>query len=234
MADCYLTGRHRTQPALARTSGLCLGCERHGRHAIRELVHDYELLVDELVPLTASQASAIFVKRTEAPLPLREGVDDIMREIHWTLSQWAMQTAIAVRITRKLWRGTKFDDRVREASAILDTHYEGLLSIADCEIIDYHTIDYLPAHGLYGVGELIRVHARARSILGLPPHKELRILPCPAPPLSDGCGEYKLYTLIGSGATGEPNTVRCDNCGWTCNADQYAAYASLDFTKAFT
>lgn len=233
MTECYLAFRHAGRRALATESGLCIGCHKHGQHAIRELVRDYEMLAYELIPWSSGQSLSVFVKRTEAPVPLREGIDAMMREIHWTLTQWAKQTALAVRINRQLWRGTKFDDRIREASALLDAHYLGLLGISSCEIIDYHTIDFMEATGLDGVGELIRVHAHARSMLGLPPHRELRVLPCPAEPLSNGCGEYRLYTLIGSGATGESNTVRCDNCGWTCNADQYAAYASLDFTKAF-
>jgi hypothetical protein len=238
MADCHLGVRcrrfdRRTRtPALATDRGLCYTCERHGQHAIRQLVVDYMMLAQELPPGSAGIASGSHTKPDEAPLPLRADVDSMMREIHWMLIRWEIAVRLAARLSPAPCP-VRMGVDVARSSSTLDTHYSVLMALGPTLYGNYTTFEWTRRSGLDAIADLADLHYRAEVLIGLPPRREHRVLPCPGPPISDGCGDTELYTYIGSGAHGESNEVRCATCGWRCTMDQYMIYASLDPRKAF-
>lgn len=208
---CRQLDHTTAEPAQATDRGLCLACETHGKWAIGQLATDYVGLSVQL-PRTSPSigGTGVTVKRAEAPIPLRPEIDALMRRIVSTLDTWERDVRYVARLStpagnvRPGWL-------VNRATRTLTEHYSALLALR------------LPASALIGadgVVALTALHHQAAAVVGESRTWEWRQLPCPAAPLSDGCGEMSLGQWIGS------DRVECAGCGWCCTTAEYSMYVS--------
>lgn len=223
--------RTRTQdgPGEATARGFCWPCETHGRYAISLLPDNYLGVVQRLVPGATGSAGPIPSGRVEAPIPINEAADELMRAIAWDLIVWETAVREVARLSDVPEKGVRpYVAVVRGAQTLVD-HYSVLLAIRSNPHLSYgdQADDGSPdPDGLDGIVRLTSLHHRARGFLGLNARRESRRLPCPAPAdpenptEDDGCGMYELGTYLGT------NLVDCYGCGWKCSLDDYAGYAT--------
>lgn len=214
-----------TAPATER--GFCLPCECHGRYAISELRYDYVQLYTRIAAGGSGLSlTSVRVKQVDAPIPLRLNIDQLMRDIAWTLVVWELPVREHARLSPVAEKSVRPAVAVRRATTLLTAHYSVLLALGPTDYIDY-------AHGLStadgpdAIVALTRLHHLSRAAIGLNRIAEPRQLPCPA----EGCGQYALVEEIGSGGKGAPNAVHCTSCGWLTDADEYAKYARLQIPQ---
>lgn len=213
-------------PGDATDRGFCLPCERHGQFAISQLPEDWSRLHAMIAAGGGGFGAGIPTNRIDPPIPLRVNVDQLMREIAWTLVAWELPVREKARLSEVAEKQVRPEVEVPRAARCLVVHYDVLLSLAPIDYLDYalgpDTLD-----GLGAVGRLVRLHHLARAAAGESRRFEPRILPCPPEPISSGCGDYALVEIVGEGGDGQANPVVCQTCGWATNADEYAAYARL-------
>ena len=213
-------------PGTATARGFCLPCERHGQFAISELPQDWRKLHTMIAAGGGGFGAGIPTNRVDPPIPLRIGIDNVMREIAWALVTWELPVREVARLSEVAEKQVRPEVEVPRGAGCLVTHYDVLLALPATDYLDYamgpSTLD-----GLGAIVYLTRLHHLARSTIGESQLYERRALPCPLEPLAGGCGEYTLVELIGRGSDGLPNPIHCQTCGWVSDADQYAAYARL-------
>lgn len=208
------------EPAEATPRGLCLACERHGQYAISQLTRDWlTLSVSIGKPISGFGNGIPTSKASEAPLPLRVDIDELMRHIVWILDIWSHAVRIKVQLYTPPPGNIRPHKLILQAVNVLTAHYNVFLALDKMEYIAY-TGDDTIGDGLDGIGELIQLHHRARLTVGESRAWEERDMPCPLP---DGCGVSALGRWVGESAYGE-DYIQCANCGWHCTVEQYAMY----------
>jgi hypothetical protein len=238
---CSTRNRSTGQPGPDEGRGLCWPDERHGQFAIGELVGDWLALMQRVGKDAGRQGfGSIPTACAEAPIPIHEHIEALTRQIAWTLDVWAQPVRERARLAEDVYGYEhQWQQRRREGAAVqrdsgtLTAHYSVLLALAPVDYLDYETVTLVADDGPGAVAQMVQLHHRARSVLGVTKRRERRDLPCPPKPY--GCGLPELGEWLGSGnryydtevggwVTG-PNIVDCGNCGWSCDADDYAMYA---------
>lgn len=227
---CRSRDRRLRTPGQATERGLCMPCERHGQFAIYELPGDWHRLHGFIAAGGGGFGAGIPTNRIEPPIPLRLGVDQLMRDIAWTLVAWELPVRERARLSEVSEKQVRPEVAVPRAAGCLVTHYSTLLALPDTDYLDYGlgptTLD-----GIGAICVLTRLHHLARASIGESRQFIRRELPCPTEPWGSGCGEYTLAEIVGEGAEGLPNPVVCQTCGWATNADEYAAYVRLSIPQ---
>lgn len=238
--DAWCATRDNSGPAPAENRGFCWQDEKHGQHAIRQLVLDYVTLV-AMTPKDAggSGTASIPGNRAEAPIPMHLGAEALARQLVWTVSAAAVRVAEVARLFSMEDQGVRPGVAMRRGVTMLTRHYSALLALGDAGYLPYVTNEDdvrtsgslrpipIEMDGPGFVVELVRLHHTARSATGLTRRRERRALPCPAksddPETPGGCStaEHPMFSL--SKEVGG-DVVECDNCGWSCWDADYDLY----------
>lgn len=151
----------------------------------------------------------------ERATPVRLEVDALMRQLHWTLVTWHELTADAVGQTVRTALRQRAGVEVGAACKVLRGQLGVLLRLPPSAVIRAGVVVELD--GVQAGLELLRVHARARALLGRHRYVQVREAPC------ERCGTYALTREAGAELT------RCAECGHHTDEDGY-----LDWCRRLT
>lgn len=205
--------------------GLCYSCEAYGRESIKQFPADYRELAEEIYPLSTGLGSEISGSRVDPPLPFRSDIDAQMRHIRWMIVSWVPLVRAQAKLTNVSLARVNHEAVVAWGAQVLQDHYAVLLALDTAVQLSYRTGRVVPMDGVQAVIEMIEVHQRTPRLIGMSRVWEEREMPCPKPPLSNGCGSRTLGTYVGSGK------VECVQCGWYCTLDEYAEYVLTNIPR---
>lgn len=216
-------------------------CRPHLEHAGRDvalLVHDYRDL-EQLLPKPVTvfpDEHHVYQSRTgppaEASVPLRLDVEALQAEIWWLAAAWAEVLAdrhrladppVHVRAGHAVqWAVQLITPRVEVLARIPEVQMVSYPAADPTQAIRHRTVELCYVTGAQGVLDLMAVHRRARSVLGLT--DPLYALPgrCQV----RGCGAAELRVRGGS------DTVWCGRCGAIMTRDDYDRLGNVFLREA--
>lgn len=228
VADLRCHGRRGGDPADATATPLCDACITVGQRAAGQLLLDHRELAEHL-PRNATQATdgQPIGSGAAPPTPIRLDVDALQRTIWWVTTTWAEiltdreQLVGLSKHTRESWA-------VAWACRILSPRIPTLARIPTQQLADYplanldedvrhRSIVLADLTGAQGVLDLIWLHNRARSWLGLTE----RVKHLPGRCQQRWCGRDELRQVEGA------DTVWCDHCGHSMPYTDYEAYGNV-------
>ncbi len=234
--------RRAGRPGDAELHGLCWPCEQHGRHAISQLPHQWYALGGIIGRDTGRGGITGATTTAEAPIPLREHIDALQREIVYVLATWEEPVRDVAHLSDVATCGVRDATVVRRAARVLTNHYPTLLGLPPTTVRRYTSDElvWMPGElyaatyvdeldGPAAVTVLADLYRRADRTLGNVRAWEPRSAPCP-PDRYGGCGLAELPAEDGSIRTAlvweiGSDFVQCRNCGWTIDVDRYRWYA---------
>lgn len=227
VADILCRGRRGDDPAEATTTPLCEACITAGQRAAGQLVLDYRELADQLprYPTQAGDGQPTG-SSTGLPVPIRLDVEALQRTIWWVTTTWAEVVADREQLTG-LSKRTRDAWAVAWACRMLSPRIPTLARVPVQQLADYPLADLDAAirhrslvladvTGARGVLDLIWLHNRARSWLGLTE----RIKHLPGRCQQRWCGRDELRQTEGT------DDVWCDHCGHSIPYSHYEAYGN--------
>lgn len=219
-------------------------CDRDREHlicAIEDLPAKYARLYLEL-PRSGGVGEKVSGSKSP-PVPLRVDVEALMRDIVHTAVTWQEIVAAVAGLAEP---GRKRQGRaLRDACRALSAHVDALLSLESWPVARYipiHRAANLPSgttgHVFPNAGyavvlleldgaqaglELLDVHARCRSMLGLTRRRDLLSVPCHA------CGHVAIYR--DETAEGLQDEAHCGNCRQTYTGQQWKLLQRLTYEE---
>lgn len=198
---------------------LCEGCLNRAAYDIAELPRDYAALTAELLSPGRGGAD-VFVTGgdVDAPVPLALAVDELQRDIVWTLTTWEPPVNELLRCPLYATAGLRPWRAVRLAAALLASH-DGIRALAalplTCGYADGLDAGPVERDGVYALAALRELHRRADRMVGATPLT--RALPGDC----RQCGAAALLHVDGAA------TVCCGACGRRESHDDYRYRVSL-------
>lgn len=232
MSDLCLAGERcrdydytRKQPSEVWDTPLCAEDLRAGERAATQLVYDYRDLEQHIAPSVGQRLDGQPGHSPEAPIPIRTDIEALQRAIWWVTATWAEILADRAQLS-PLSKRVRDGWSVQWSCGILAPRIGSLAVIEEQQLPDYPLTndDSLPTRfrslalvtvsGAQGVLDLMWLHDRARSMLGLT--KLTRKLPGHC-----RCGRADLRQDNGT------DTVYCGGCGATQTRDDYERYGNV-------
>lgn len=213
-----------TGPEDAEGHSLGPACLRAGGFAVQSLPADYRDL-EQLIPRSLGEWSDGQPRGHSVPAPINLHVEALQRSIWWVVTAWE-------EVVRDQDRLSDPPSRVRpgpavvRACAVLAPRVGMVSDLRPVELQDYppateeeshrfKIITHVSRWGWQGVLDLIRLHQRARSVLGLTaPVRRL-------PGVCGGCGRDSLRQDQPR-YQGDEQPVYCHNCALTMSYDEYS------------
>jgi hypothetical protein len=223
----HCRARVKGAPAPAESRGLCLACELHGLHILRQFPGAYTALVRELgKDAGRSGLGGVPSTAVEAPTPIREHIDALVREIVHDLTTWEIPVREVANLSEAPERGVRFGVAVNRAARTLVDFFSVLLALPLTAHVPYGACGVDEMAELDGPGAVVHLAAlyhRVERTLGLTVAREPRPGPCPNCRLEeithpDGMVTTALVWTVGD------SDVCCRNCGWTIRAQDYTGY----------
>lgn len=207
---------------------LCRPHLEHARTDVALLVHDYRDLEQLLPkPLTVfPDEHHVYQSRTgppaEAPVPMRLDVEALQAELWWLSTAWAEVLADRHRLSDPPTH-VRPGHAVQWAVQVLSPRIGMLARIAEVQMWCYPASAKLSyVTGARGVLDLMAVHRRARSVLGLTDP----LYALPGRCQNRGCGAAELRVRGGS------DTVWCGRCGAIMTRDDYDRLGNVFLREA--
>lgn len=197
---------------------LCGLCLVPAERDVRALVLDYRDLEQRLPPSLGQWGDGM-PRGKSSPLPLSEPVLTLQQDIHWLVSAWDDVVRDVARLSEKPTR-VRDGFAVQQSVAILAPRLDVLAAVPAVAMWTYLGAEgSTDVPGWQGVLDLVALHQRARTLLGLTAAKKEHCsgIPCRNPE----CDLKLLYRIPGT------DEVRCDACGMWYDAHAYQSWVSL-------
>lgn len=201
--------------ALATRSPLCDGCADAAERDVRALPEDYRAL-GALPPSGGSALTQRVAGSTEPRVPMRLDVDQLQRDMVWSLTCWEPVVRELARLAPERSGRVRPLFSVVEAVNVIAPRIHLLASVPPIWGRSLGlAAGLVHRSGLDAVDDLRDLHRRARALLGTT--KRVTRLPGDCP----GCGAFALER--GEGA----DEVGCVACGQTWSDQEYRLYVGL-------
>lgn len=230
------------QPGWAAAGPLCETEIRTAERDVRVLLYDY-IDLEQALPPALSQAldtQSQYAQRAGHPIPMREAVEALQRDIWWTVTAWAEVLGDRQRLadpSRQVrdgyavqWAITRLQPRIHDLALV------GAVTMADYPLAGddvacrFRSVAHVEVAGWEAVLHLSALRSRARSMLGRT-HRTMQLPgPCSGrdPRTGRACGGV-LYRDEPRFET-DPCPVYCGTCDERRTYDQYEQYVGLLLT----
>jgi hypothetical protein len=217
--------QHQRAAEVAETA-LCPDCLFAGEQAAAQLVLDYRDLARYLPKFPTQAMDGQPGGSGEAPIPIRVNIEALQRAIWWVTTAWAEVLADLEHLSH-LSKRVRDGWAVNWACGILEPRVHKLALLGPQQLADYplcadedavrhRSVVLAEITGAQGILDLMWLHDRARSWLGL----TKRVKHLPGRCQQKHCARDELQQVEGS------DTVYCNRCGHTMPYDDYERYGN--------
>lgn len=177
---------------------------------------DYRDL-EQWLPRGGGGMSTRIAGTADPSTPMRLTVDELQRDIAWTLAVWEPPVREAARLSPERTVGVRPGWAVATAVDVIAPRVHLLAALPlTCGYADGLAAGPVERDGVYAVASLRALHRRAQSMLGL------TRLVVRLPGGCSGCGATALERENGS------DDVRCGHCGRRWSGEDYRRYVGLE------